>query len=180
MNITLDGSCDHTHGIATPEIHEYFTDLLNSAGDLLYGRTTYKLMEDFWPTVAKNPTGTKNMDDFALAIDKVSKVLFSTTIKKVDWNNTRIATKDLKSEVLALRQLPGKDIFVGSPGLIDQLTKLKLIDEFRLVIHPVIAGSSGLPLFKSITESITLKLVRSQTIGSVGHILLCHQPVNAN
>ena len=114
MNVTFDGFCDHTAGIANPELHDYYTDMLNNAGTILYGRTTYQLMEVFWPSVVKNPTGDKHMDDFANAIENVSKVLFSCTVKSVTWNNARLATKNLKDEVVALKEQPGNDILVGS------------------------------------------------------------------
>ena len=169
MNVTFDGFCDHTAGIANPELHDYYTDMLNNAGTILYGRTTYQLMEDFWPTVVKNPTGDKHMDDFANAIENVSKVLFSRTVKSVTWRNVRLATKDLKDEVIELKQQPGNDIFVGSPSLIDELTKLNLIDVWQLCVHPVIVGH-GLPLFKG-TERIVFKLLKTQTFKTSGHVV---------
>ena len=104
MNVTFDGFCDHTAGIANAELHEYYTDMLNNAGTILYGRTTYQLMEDYWPDVVKNPTGDKHMDDFANAIENISKVLFSRTVKSVTWKNSRLATNSLKDEVTALKQ----------------------------------------------------------------------------
>jgi dihydrofolate reductase len=176
INITLDGFCDHTLGIANEEVHRHYTDMLNSAGTLLYGRTTYKLMEDFWPTLIKKPSGEKHMDDFANAIDRVPKILFTRTLKNVSWNTTRIAKKELSEEVKDLRQQPGNDIFVGSPSLISALTELKLIDEFQLMIHPVIGGR-GLILFKTITAPVNLKLIKSKTFNTAGHILLYHQPL---
>jgi dihydrofolate reductase len=170
INVTFDGFCDHTAGIANPELHDYYTDMLNNAGAILYGRTTYQLMEAYWPTVVKNPTGDKHMDDFASAIENVSKVLFSRTVKNVTWNNARLATKSLRDEVTALKQQPGKEIFVGSPSLIAQLTKLELIDVWQLCVHPVVAGQ-GLPLFKGITEQIVFKLLKTQTFKTSGHVV---------
>jgi dihydrofolate reductase len=177
MNVTFDGFCDHTAGIANPELHDYYTNMLNNAGTILYGRITYQLMEVYWPTVVKNPTGDKHMDDFANAIEKVSKVLFSRTVKSVTWNNTRLATKNLKDEVIALKQQPGNDILVGSPSLIAELTKLNLIDVWQLCVHPVIAGQ-GLPLFKGITERIVLKLLKTQTFKTSGHVVFHFAPSN--
>lgn len=170
MNVTFDGFCDHTAGIANPELHDYYTNMLNNADTILYGRTTYQLMEVFWPTVVENPTGDKHMDDFANAIENISKVLFSRTTKSVTWNNTRLATKNLNDEVTALRQQPGNDILVGSPSLIAQLTKLNLIDVWQLCVHPVIAGQ-GLPLFKGITERIVFKLLKTQAFKTSGHVV---------
>ena len=164
INMTIDGFCDHTAGIADAEIHQHYTELLRSAGAVLYGRITYQLMESYWPTVVKNPTGSKTTDEFAVAIQDISKIVFSHTLKDVGWENAKLAKRGIKEEVLELKQQAGKDILVGSPSLIVALTKLNLIDEYQLCVHPVIAGS-GLPLFKNITERIVLKLVKTKTIG---------------
>lgn len=169
INMTLDGYCDHTAIIPDEEIHQHYTDLLNETDTILYGRITYQLME-FWRTILANPTGEKSMDDFAMAIDKVSKLVFSTTLKDLDWKTAKLARKDLKTEVVELKQKAGKDIFVGSPGLIVGLMNLNLIDELQLCIHPVIVGS-GLPLFKNITNRVELKLQKTKKFrcGAVIH-----------
>ena len=147
MNMTLDGFCDHMAMSADEEIHEHYNDLLRSAGTLIYGRITYQLMESYWPTVVKNPTGNKPMDEFAVLIDNISKIVFSRTLKSVDWKNTELKKEIVKEEILMLKQQPGKDIVVGSPGLIVAFAKLDLIDEYQLSIHPTIVGT-GLVLFK--------------------------------
>ena len=175
INITLDGFCDHTAGIADDEIHQHYSDLLSTADTLIYGRITYQLMESYWPTVVKNPTGNKPMDEFAVAIDNISKIVFSKTLKNVEWKNAKLAKRGLKEEVLELRQQDGKDIFVGSPGLISALTKLNLINEYQLCVHPVIAGN-GLPLFKNTTDRIILKLIKTKTF-SAGQIILYYEPI---
>jgi dihydrofolate reductase len=164
MNMTLDGFCDHTAMIADEEIHQHYTELLRSAGSIIYGRTTYQLMESYWPTVVKNPTGTKSMDEFAVAIDNIQKIVFSRTLKNVEWKNTKLKNEIRKEEVQQLKQQPGKDILVGSPSLIVALTKLNLIDEYQLSVQPTIVGS-GLPLFKNISERVDLKLLKTKTFG---------------
>lgn len=133
INMTLDGFCDHTAIIPDEEIHQHYTDLLHTAGVFLYGRVTYQLME-YWRTVLANPTGNKAMDEFAIVMDNTPKIVFSHTLEKVDWKSARLASRSLEEEVVSLRQQPGKDIFVGSPGLIVALTKLNLIDEYQLCI----------------------------------------------
>ena len=168
--MTLDGYCDHTAGIADDELHNHYTDLLRHAGTLLYGRITYQLMEGFWPGVVKTPTGNKALDDFALGMDRVPKVVFSRTLHSVDWKSAKLASKSLEEEVLELRNQPGKDIYAGSPSIIVALTQLGLIDEYQLCVHPVILGS-GLPLFKNISDSIVLNLLKTKTFGS-GAIVL--------
>ena len=77
MNMTLDGFCDHTAMIADDEIHQHYNELLSNADTLIYGRITYELMESYWPTVVKNPTGNKPIDEFGILIDNISKVVFS-------------------------------------------------------------------------------------------------------
>ena len=178
INMTIDGFCDHTSGVADEEIHHHYAELLRSADTALYGRITYQLME-FWRTVLDNPTGDKAMDDFAVAIDATPKIVFSRTLKNVDWKSARIAKQDPEKEVLELKQSRNggsKDIFVCSPSLIVALTKLNLIDEYQLCVHPVIAGS-GLPLFKSISEKIILKLIKTK-IFSGGAVILYYEPAN--
>jgi dihydrofolate reductase len=164
MNMTLDGFCDHTAMIADEEIHEHYNDLLRNAGTLIYGRITYQLMESYWPTVVKNPTGNKPMDDFAVLIDNISKIVFSRTLKSVDWKNTELKKEIVKEEILKLKQQEGKNILVGSPALIVAFAKLDLIDEYQLSVQPTIVGS-GLVLFKNINDRIDLKLIKTKTFG---------------
>jgi dihydrofolate reductase len=173
LNMTLDGICDHTAGIPDEEVHQHYTELLGQGDAILYGRTTYQLME-FWRTFLENPSEEKSMNDFAIAIDKIPKIVFSHTLKNVDWESATIAKRDLKDEVLELKQQSGRDIFVGSRSLIIQLMKLNLIDEYQLCVHPVIAGG-GMPLFEDINSRIILKLINTKTF-SGGAITLYYKP----
>lgn len=173
INMTLDGFCDHTAIVPDEEIHRHYTDLLHNAGVLLYGRVTYQLME-YWRTLVANPTGNKEMDDFAIVMNNTPKVVFSHTLENVDWESARLANLPLEEEVAVLRQQPGKDIFVGSPGLIVALMKLNLIDELQLCVHPVIAGS-GLPLFRDIGDRAALTLINTKVFNG-GAIILYYQP----
>lgn len=173
INMTLDGVCDHTAVIPDEEIHYHYADLIINSGVVLYGRKTYQLMQ-FWQTLLKNPSGEKSMDDFAKAIDKIPKIVFSQTMKNTEWNSAKLATKDIEEEVLKLKQQSGKDILVGSLSLIIQLLKLNLIDEYQICIHPVVAGS-GLLLFENINERTILKLIRTKTF-SGGAVILYYEP----
>jgi dihydrofolate reductase len=176
INMTLDGFCDHTAGIPDEEIHQHYTELLNEGGAILYGRITYQLME-YWQPLVKNPSGEKTMDDFAIAIDKIPKIVFSHTLKNVEWESAKLANRAIEKEVLELRQSRdggSRDILVGSRSLIIQLMKLNLIDEYQLCVHPVVAGS-GLPLFENINERIILKLIKAKTF-SGGAITLYYEP----
>ncbi|MGG5210586.1 dihydrofolate reductase family protein [Chryseobacterium sp. MIQD13] len=173
INMTIDGFCDHTAISPDEEIHQHYTDLLNNSGTALYGRTTYQLME-YWRTFLENPSEEKSMNDFAEAIDRIPKIVFSHTLTNIDWETASLADQDTEKEISALRQQAGKDILVCSPGLIVSLTQLGLIDEYQLCVHPVIAGN-GLPLFKNINNSISLKLITTKTFSS-GAIILYYQP----
>ncbi len=175
INVTLDGFCDHTAMIADEEIHEHYNELLSNADTVLYGRITYQLMESSWPSVVKKPTGNKPMDEFAVIIDNISKIVFSNTLKHVDWKNTKPAKQGVKEEVVELKQQAGKNILVGSPSLIATLTQLDLIDEYQLCVHPIILGK-GLPLFKNIFDSIKLNLLHTKTFGC-GAIALYYEPI---
>ena len=173
--MTLDGICDHTAGIPDAEIHQHYTELLGQGDAILYGRTTYGLME-FWRSILENPSDQKSMNDFAVAIDRIPKIVFSHTLKNVDWKSASIAKRDLKDEVLELKRRPGKDIFIGSRSLIIQLLKLNLVDEFQLCIHPMLEGN-GLQLFEDINDRIIFKLVKTKTFRN-GAIILYYQPKN--
>jgi dihydrofolate reductase len=175
INMTLDGFCNHTAMIADEEIHQHYNELLSNAGTLLYGRITYQLMESYWPSVVKNPTGNKPMDEFAIIIDNISKIVFSRTLKNVDWKNTKLKGEIIKEEVLELKQQAGKNILVGSPSLIVALTQLDLIDEYQLGVQPTVLGS-GLPLFKNLQNRIDLKLLKTKTFGC-GAVTLYYESI---
>jgi dihydrofolate reductase len=173
MNMTLDGFCNHEAMIADEEIHQHYSELLSKADTLIYGRITYQLMESYWPSVVKNPTGNKPMDEFAVLIDNISKIVYSRTLQHVDWKNTTLK----KEEILELKQSRNggsKNIVVGSPGLIVALTQLDLIDEYQLGVQPTVLGS-GLPLFKNIRDRIDLKLLKTKTFGC-GAVMLYYEP----
>jgi dihydrofolate reductase len=134
---------------------------------------------EFWRTFLDNPSEDKSMNDFALAIDRIPKIVFSHTLNNVDWKSASIANRDLKETVLELRQSRNsgsKDIFVGSRSLIVQLINLNLIDEFQLCIYPVIAGN-GLRLFENIHDRAIFKLVKTKTFNS-GAVILYYEPGN--
>ncbi len=171
--MTLDGFCDHTAVTSDEEIHHHYAELLDKGGVVLYGRITYQLMQ-YWQMLLKNPSGEKSMDDFAMAIDNIPKIVFSHTLKNTDWNTAKLANKALQEEVLALKQQSGKDILVGSRSLILQLIALNLIDEFQLCVHPVVAGG-GLPLFENINDRTTFNLIKTKTFGG-GAVMLYYEP----
>ncbi len=171
--MTLDGICDHTAGIPDEDLHKHYAGLLDNAGVILYGRTTYVLMQ-IWQTLLQSPSGQKSMDDFALAIDKIPKIVFSRTLKSTEWDSAKLAIKEIENEVLELKQQPGKDILVGSRSLIIQLINLNLIDEFQICIHPLIEGK-GLSLFDKIKDRKVFRLLKTKIFDS-GAIVLYYEP----
>ena len=173
INMTLDGFCDHTAGIADDETHQHFTELLSSADTIIFGRITYQLME-YWKSVVENPTGNKATDEFAAVMDNIHKIVYTRTLENVEWKNTELKNEIVKEEILDLKQQAGKNILVGSPSLIVALTQLELIDEYQLVVQPIILGS-GLPLFKNITNRIDLKLLKTKAF-DCGPVTLYYEP----
>src|SRR5215218_7637226 len=99
INMTLDGFCDHTILLPDEEIHQHYADLLDNAGVVLYGRITYQLMQ-FWQTLVKNPSGEKSMDDFAMAIDRIPKIVFSHKVKNAEWDSAKLSNQPIEKEVL--------------------------------------------------------------------------------
>lgn len=175
MGMTLDGFCDHTAGLPDEEIHRHYTELLGQGDAILYGRTTLQLME-FWRTFLEKPSEEKSMNDFAIAIDNIPKIVFFRTLNDVEWKSATLANRGLEETVSDLRQQPGKDIFVGSPGLIIQLMNLKLIDVFQLCIYPVVARR-GLPLCENLKDRTLFKLVKAKTF-SGGAVILYYEPAS--
>jgi dihydrofolate reductase len=164
FNMTLDGVCDHTTGIPSEDLHQHYSDLLDNAGVVLYGRTTYELMQ-FWKTILQNPSGKKSMDDFAISIDKIPKLVFSNTLKDTNWDSAKLSDSPLNEKVLELKQQSGKDISVGSRSLIIQLLNSNIVDEFQICVHPIIEGK-GLRLFDQIKDRIMLKLIKTKALNS--------------
>ncbi len=173
INMTLDGVCDHTVGIVDEKLHQHYTDLINNGGAILYGRTTFELMK-FWQTLLQNPSGKKSMDDFAISIDNIPKLVFSKTINDTGWESAKLSDKSLNEKLLELKQQTENDILIGSRSLIIQLLNSNLIDEFQICIHPIIEGK-GLLLFDQIKDRIMLKLVKTKILES-GVTIFYYQP----
>ena len=164
INITIDGYCGHESGIPDDEVHEYFTGLLRDSGVHIFGRDPYHLMYPYWHDVAVNQSETEVINEFARTFDSIPKIVFSTTMKSVEWNNTTLLHSNLREEIMKLKAQPGKNIAIGSLKIASQAAGWDLIDEYHLVFHPVIAGK-GPRLFESV-ENLTLKLIGSKTFRS--------------
>ena len=167
INTTLDGCVDHTKQLADDETHEYFTQLLGEVDLLVFGRKTYQLMVPFWPEVAKTQSMTKASNVFAQTFDSIDKIVFSGSLDSAEDRNTRIVRTNLHDEILKLKQEQGKDILIGGVSIPSQLIELGLVDEYRFVVGPIIAGE-GRRLLEgvSLPERLELKLVESKIFKS--------------
>jgi dihydrofolate reductase len=174
INMTLDGFCDHTAVSPDEEVHQHYAALLEGADIILYGRITFELMK-FWQDLVKNPSGDAAMDEFAVAIDSIPKLVFSNTMKDTGWNSAELSDQPLHRTARRLKEQAGKDILVGSRSLIIQLLKAGLVDELQLCIHPVLAAK-GLPLFKDINDRMELALTNRKSFKGGATILYLEPP----
>jgi len=167
INITIDGCCDHTKIIPDEDTFEYFMDLMREVDLQVFGRKTYELMVPYWPDVAKDPSATKTDREFAEAFVSLNKLVFSRTLASVENSNARIVRTNLHDEIVKLKQAPGKNILVGGVDIPSQLMQLGLVDEYRFVVSPTIAGE-GRRLLQgvSLRESLRLNLVESKIFKS--------------
>jgi dihydrofolate reductase len=150
------------------EMFEFHTNLVRNADLFVYGRKTYQLMVPYWPDIAKNPSGETKADlEFAQAFDSNKIIVFSKTLDKAEGKNTEIVRTNLKDKILKLKQEQGKSILTGGADIPSQLIQLGLVDEYHIVVHPVIAGE-GRRLLEGISlqEKLKLKLVESKTFKS--------------
>ena len=177
MGVSLDGFVEGPNrelDWSTPdeELHRFWNDQAREIGTSLYGRRLYELMADYWPTADEDPSAPGYVVEFARIWRDTPKVVFSTTLEKVDWNS-RLVRDNIAEEVTKLKAQPGKDMDVGGPTLASSLIPLGLIDEYRPVVHPVVLGA-GTPFFPALGSAISLRLVETRTFGS-GVVYLRYQ-----
>ncbi len=140
--------------------------MVKTVGAPLYGKTTYHLMEGYWPTILNQPDASEHSLAHAQWVQDIPKVVFSTTMDTASWNNTTLIKDNVVEAVNKLKEEPGKDLVIfGSPGLAKSFMKLGLIDEYKLTLHPVILGN-GISLFDNNMEKSSLKLLESRTLKS--------------
>jgi dihydrofolate reductase len=174
--VTLDGFFAGPDGdISWHQVDEEFNafaiDQLQTAGGLLFGRVTYQMMAGYWPT----PAALRDDPIVAEKMNSIPKIVFSRTLDQADWPHTQLVKTDAAEEVARLRQQPGKDLFVfGSADLASNLIHAGFIDEYRLMVNPVILGG-GMPLFKDIKDRINLRLTNTKVFPN-GNVLLYYQP----
>jgi dihydrofolate reductase len=158
------------HQNPSQEESDFASENAQGGAILLFGRKTYEMMGSYWPT----PQAKKNNPGVAEGMNKAEKIVFSKTLKKADWNNTRIVSGNIEEEVKKLKQ-SGKDITIlGSGTIVNQLTEAGLIDEFQVMVHPVAIGN-GTAFLKDIQNKIDLELTKTRSFKS-GIVLLCYQP----
>jgi dihydrofolate reductase len=167
INVTLDGCCDHTKMIADEELLEHYTHLIRGVDLFVYGRKTYQLMVPYWPDVAKNPSETKAEIEFAKTFVSKNKIVFSRSLDSAEDTNTKIVRTNLRDEILKLKHEQGNNILVGGVSVPSQLIELGLVDEYRFVVQPIVAGE-GRRLLEgvSLPEKLQLKLVETKTFKS--------------
>jgi dihydrofolate reductase len=177
MNVSLDGFVEGPNRELdgfTPdeELHRFWNDQMRETSASLYGRRLYELMAEYWPTADEDPSAPDYVVEFARIWKDKPKVVFSTTLQKVDWNS-RLVRDNIAEEVTKLKSQPGKDMEVGGPSLASTFMRLDLIDEYRPVIHPFVLGR-GTPFFPALDNAISLRLVETRTFGS-GVVYLRYQ-----
>ena len=163
INITIDGCCDHTKMVPDEEVLDYGAQLVRDADLLVYGRKTYELMVPYWPDIAKSQSETKADIEFAQTFVSKKKIVFSRSLASAEDENTRIVRTNLHDEILKLKQEPGKNILVGGVDIPSQLIELGLIDEYRFVVQPIVAGE-GRRLLEGVNlpQKRQLKFVESK------------------
>lgn len=165
LNVTLDGCIDHRVGVADPELHEHFTRRMDEAGAMLFGRVTYELMEGAWPAVVHDEAAPPASRAWAQKLEAKPKYVASVTRREFPWANTFRLEGDLGEAVARLKDETPAGVLLGSHALALALERLGLIDEYHLVIHPVVAGH-GPTLFAGLEGRRRLDLVSTRTLGS--------------
>lgn len=169
MWVTLDGFIAGPNGamnwvtdIFNKEMGQYEDDLISTADTLLLGRVTYQSFAGAWPKVPENPSASKGEVEYALKLNAMRKVVFSKTLEKAEWNNSRLMKEVIPEEIKEIKQESGKNIVIyGSASIVQALTNVGLIDEYQLLVHPVVLGD-GKPLFEAIKDRVNLKLLHTK------------------
>lgn len=170
LNLTLDGCVDHREGITDDETRDYFTRLMDESGVMLWGRVTYEMMENYWPAVARgDKEAPPSMRTWAVKLEAKPKYVVSSTRTDFPWTNSHHLTGDLRASVLSLKNATPAGVLLGSSQLAAELDRLDLIDEYKFLLHPRIAGhgptlyQNGLPSTRHL-ELISAKPLRNGAV----------------
>lgn len=179
MNVSLDGyveTLEHSLDWADvdDELHAWFNDRAREADAFLYGRRLYEVMTAYWPTAESDPAATEVMLDFARIWNAKPKVVFSSTLERVQWN-ARLVRGDVGDELASLRAEFDGELDVGGPTLASAFIRRGLVDEYRLLVHPVILGG-GTPFFPRLETPLRLRLIETRTFEG-GATLLAYAAV---
>ena len=176
-SVTIDGYFTDKNGDMSwahkqdPEWNDFVANNAKSGGELLFGRVTYDLMVSFWPT----PAAAQMFPDVAKGMNDAPKVVFSRTMDKASWNNTRLFKGDLENEVRKLKAEPGDQlVLMGSGQIVSQLAQAELIDEYQIVLNPIVLGQ-GRTMFDGVKNKLNLKLTNTRTFKN-GNVLLTYEP----
>jgi len=176
--VTLDGYFAGVNGDLSwahktdAEWNSFVAENAKAGGLLLFGRITYELMASHWPT----PNAIKNDPVVAEGMNNLPKVVFSRTLDKASWNNTKLVKGDMPAEIRKMKKEAGKDmVILGSGSIVSQLAQEGLIDEYQIVVNPVALGD-GRTMFDGIREKLILKRTKTRTFGN-GNVLLCYEPI---
>src|SRR5690242_16296700 len=172
LNVTLDGCIDHTQGIVDDELHDYWTQLMDQSGAMLFGRNTYELMEGAWPAVARDEKAPRAMREWAQKLEAKAKYVVSGSRSDFPWQNTIKVEGDLREAISALKAKTERGVLVGAPKLAAALEELGLIDEYRIVVHPIISGR-GPTLLHGLSSARHLELLSKQRLKSGVQSLNC-------
>lgn len=182
MIVSLDGfiegpnrELDWFHD-GDPQFEQYCDEMIDSVGVALYGRRSYELMVSYWPNAELNPRSASDLA-FARKMNALPKVVLSRTLERATWNNTTIVRDNVAERINELKQTPGKPIVAwAGANLVSTLARLNVIDEYRLIVHPVLLGK-GTPLFQDIAERKRLRLTRTTQLGR-NIVVTCYEPVS--
>jgi len=176
-HVSLDGYFTDMNGDMSwahkqdPEWNAFVSQNASSGGQLLFGRKTYDMMASYWPT----PAAMRNSPIVAEGINQVPKIVFSKTLHNASWNNTKLVKGDLADEVRKLKSEPGETmVILGSGSIVAQLAQARLIDEYQIVVSPIVLGE-GRTLFNGVERKQPLKLAKSRAFDN-GNVLLCYEP----
>jgi dihydrofolate reductase len=170
INVTLDGCVDHQEGVADDETHAFYTQLMNERGAMLWGRVTYEMMESYWPSVARGEVeAPPALREWAVRLEAKPKYVVSSTRTHFPWTESHHIAGDLRSGIQKLKDETPNGVLLGSVSLAAELDRLDLIDEYRIMVHPRIAGhgptlfSSGLPTTRKL-ELLSAKPLRNGAV----------------